>query len=64
MDPDPDPGGRKSYCSDGSGFESGSTTLLIGQLSFLVKVLDAELDLDQKSWQKQLLGKDHLLLFS
>jgi hypothetical protein len=48
MDLDPDPGGRKSYCSDGSRFKSGSATLLRGQLSFLVKVLDAELYLDQK----------------
>jgi hypothetical protein len=48
MDLDPDPGGRKTYCSYGSGFRSGSATLLRGQLSFLVKALDAELDLDQK----------------
>jgi hypothetical protein len=27
MDPDPDPGGPKTYGSDGSGFGSGSVTL-------------------------------------
>jgi hypothetical protein len=52
MDPDPDPGSRKSYWSDGSGLESGSATLLRGQLPFLFKVFDAELDLDQKKLAK------------
>jgi hypothetical protein len=30
MDPDPDPGGPKTYGPDGSGFGFGSTTLVTG----------------------------------
>ncbi len=34
MDPDPDPGGPKIYGSDGSGFRSGSPTLLFWKRNF------------------------------
>jgi hypothetical protein len=36
MDPDPDPGGPKTYRSDGSAFGSGSATLVY-TTNFIVK---------------------------